>query len=77
MELLGVYLACFGFSDNARSVAQFASRKQNRAIWTVSLRCLCFAPFVATTAGDDTTGSQRPAVSYPERSRYQRHPLHA
>jgi hypothetical protein len=34
MELLGVYLACFGFSDNARSVAQFVSGMQNLAIWT-------------------------------------------
>jgi len=32
MESLGVSLGCFGFSDDAHSVAPFVSGKRNRSI---------------------------------------------
>ena len=66
MESLGVYLGYFGFADIARSVAQFVSGMQNPAIWKVFWRCLCFALSAAITAEVDTTGWQKPPVSYLE-----------
>lgn len=57
MGLLGIYLGCFGFDDNARSAAQFVCRMQNRGIWTLFWPYLCFAPSVATTVHGDTIGA--------------------
>ena len=64
MELVGVYPGCFGFSDDARSVARFVFRKQNPGIWTLFWPRSSFGPSAAKTAGDDTTGSQRPGVPH-------------